>query len=156
MDYTVDTLRAMPNIDLWHLHLQFETQDRDARLVARTLAPKHSCVHVPTNHHSAIDNDKYDLDFRQYMEDHPEEIFTTQFPEDMVIENIRDINGGDWILTSFTVTLCFDKELPWLFPELKPDNKHYTFDVIVHVKFKDGLISSERIYWDKEKLYGKE
>ena len=40
-------------------------------------------------------------------------------------------------------------------PGIPPTGKLIEVDIVVFIEFRDGLMSSERIYWDQRQCYGK-
>ena len=51
----------------------------------------------------------------------------------------------DEIIFSFTHT----EEMPWMLPGVAPTNKHVEVPLVVIVKFRDGKLAHEHIYWDQ-------
>jgi carboxymethylenebutenolidase len=51
----------------------------------------------------------------------------------------------DEIIFSFTHTL----EMPWMLPGVAPTNRRVEVPLVVIVKFRDGKLAHEHIYWDQ-------
>jgi len=49
------------------------------------------------------------------------------------------------MIFSFTHT----EEMPWMLPGVAATNKHVDIPLVVIVKFRDGKLSHEHIYWDQ-------
>ena len=51
----------------------------------------------------------------------------------------------DEIIFSFTHT----QEMPWMLPGVAPTNRHVEVPLVVIVKFREGKLAHEHIYWDQ-------
>jgi carboxymethylenebutenolidase len=51
----------------------------------------------------------------------------------------------DEMIFSFTHT----EEMPWMLPGVAPTNKFVRVPLVVIVKFRDGKLAHEHIYWDQ-------
>jgi carboxymethylenebutenolidase len=51
----------------------------------------------------------------------------------------------DEMIFSFTHT----EEMPWMLPGVPPTNRFVKVPLVVIVKFRDGKLAHEHIYWDQ-------
>jgi carboxymethylenebutenolidase len=49
------------------------------------------------------------------------------------------------MIFSFTHT----KEMPWMLPGIPPTNRRVDIPLVAIVKFRDGKLAHEHIYWDQ-------
>ena len=51
----------------------------------------------------------------------------------------------DEMIFSFTHSM----EMPWMLPGIAPTNKHVEVPLVAIVRFRDGKLAHEHIYWDQ-------
>jgi carboxymethylenebutenolidase len=49
------------------------------------------------------------------------------------------------MIFSFTHT----QEMPWMLPGVAPTNRHVQIPLVAIVRFRDGKLAHEHIYWDQ-------
>jgi carboxymethylenebutenolidase len=49
------------------------------------------------------------------------------------------------MIFSFTHT----QEMPWMLPGVPPTNRHVEIPLVAIVRFRDGKLAHEHIYWDQ-------
>lgn len=130
-------------VELWEHHTAYEFEARDADLTVSTMVDDATVMHLPTMSGGA---GKENL--RHYYAD----VFIPGIPVGTVNEPVARSVGDDSIVDELIVRLTHDQEVPFLLPGLAPTGKAVEVPLVVVVKFRDGLMATERLYWDQAML----
>ena len=60
--------------------------------------------------------------------------------------------GADQVVDELILSFTHDVPLDYMLPRIPPTGKHVELAHVVVMKFKDGKISHEHIYWDQASL----
>jgi carboxymethylenebutenolidase len=124
-------------------HLRDEFQLHDAAATMQTMTENPHLYHVPT---MMGGNNREEI-FAFYR-DH----FVTKWPADTkpihISRTIGEYQLVDELVMSFTHDIVMDAMLPGI----PPTGKKVLLPVVVVVKFQDGKVAHEHIYWDQATL----
>ena len=85
---------------------------------------------------------------RRFYGDH----FIGKWPEDIEITPVSRTVGEDQVVDELVLAFTHDIEMPQLLPGVTPTGRHVRLPFCVVVKFDDGKVAHEHIYWDKASL----
>jgi carboxymethylenebutenolidase len=133
----------MPSPDLaqlWEEHTAHEFSTHDTARTLDTMVDDAYVNHVPvmTGGRGKVElGHFYSTDFIPSM---PPDTKLTP-----VSRTVSEDQLVDEIIFSFTHTL----EMPWMLPGVAPTNRRVEVPLVVIVKFRDGKLAHEHIYWDQ-------
>src|ERR1700693_4306446 len=125
---------------LWeeHTNHEFGTRDTDATLA--TMADDAYVNHVPVLTGGAGKSALrifYSVDFIPAM------------PPDTKLTPISRTVGEDQLVDEMIFSFTHTQEMPWMLPGIPPTNRYVEVALVVLVRFRDGKIAHEHIYWDQ-------
>jgi len=75
--------------------------------------------------------------------------FIVVSPSDHEMLPVSRTVGADQIVDEMLVKFTHNNEIDWLLPGVKPTGKRVEIAIVAIVKFIDGKIAHEHIYWDQ-------
>jgi len=127
-------------IEIWEAHLasEFVAKDAEAALNTMTEDAYVSCIPSMTGGYSkeAV---------RNFYCHH----FIGKVPPDMQITLVSRTVGEDQLVDEMIWGFTHTEEIPFMLPGVSPTNKYVEVPGIAIVKFHEGKIANERIYWDQ-------
>jgi carboxymethylenebutenolidase len=124
-------------------HLRDEFELHDAAATMETMSAKPHLYHVPT---MAGGNARDEI-FKFYR-DH----FVTKWPADTSTTRVSRTIGEDQLVDELVMTFTHDVVMDALLPGVAPSGRHVSLPVVVVVKFHEGKVAHEHIYWDQASL----
>jgi carboxymethylenebutenolidase len=121
-------------------HLRAEFVAHDAAATMETMTADPHLYHAPT----MLGGNGRDEIFHFYR-DH----FVTKWPKDTIARRISRTVGQDQIVDELVMDFTHDTMVDALLPGVPPSGKHVLLPVVVVVKFRDGKVAHEHIYWDQ-------
>lgn len=126
-------------LDLWGLHNKYEFGDRDVAATMTTMGPSPYNVCIPTRRGGG----SFDSVTRFYSKE-----FVTINPPDIAATVVSITVGETQVVEENICSFTHSVEMPWILPGVPPTGRKIKVPLVVIVGFKDGLVSSEHIYWD--------
>jgi carboxymethylenebutenolidase len=125
---------------LWeeHTNHEFSTRDTDATLA--TMADDAYVNHVPVLTGGAGKSALrlfYSVDFIPRM------------PPDTKLTPISRTVGEDQLVDEMIFSFTHTQEMPWMLPGIPPTNRYVEVALVAIVRFRDGKLAHEHIYWDQ-------
>ncbi|MFD9002996.1 nuclear transport factor 2 family protein [Streptomyces sp. NPDC059582] len=127
-------------VALWEQHTAYEFETKDADLTVSTMVDDASVMHLPT-----MSGGSGKEHLRRYYRD----VFIPGIPQNTVTETVDRSVGDDFLVEEILMRMRHDQEIPFLLPGLAPTGRDLEVPLLVKVKFRDGLMESERLYWDQ-------
>jgi carboxymethylenebutenolidase len=127
-------------IRLWEEHLAHEFQTHDTEATLDTMVPDSYVNHIPTmtgGYGRAALRAFYSRDFIPTM------------PPDMTITPVSRTVGEDQLVDEMIVSFTHSRVVPWMLPGVAPTGRHVRVPLVAIVRFRDGKIAHEHIYWDQ-------
>ncbi|PYT27997.1 MAG: hypothetical protein DMG57_16490 [Acidobacteria bacterium] len=126
--------------ELWDQHTAHEFSTRDTERTLDTMVEDAYVNHVPvmTGGHG-----KQELR-RFYSTD-----FIPRMPPDTRFTPVSRTVGEDQLVDEIIFSFTHTEEMPWMLPGVAPTNKHVEVPLVVIVKFRNGKLAHEHIYWDQ-------
>lgn len=133
----------MPKHDLaslWDLHCKFEFETCDVDATMETMVAEPYVNHVPTMTggvgHSQV---------KRFYTHH----FIGGNPPDTELVPISRTIGTDQIVDEMLFKFTHTCEIDWMLPGVPPTGKRVEIPLVAIVKFVDGKVAHEHIYWDQ-------
>ncbi len=133
----------MPTHDLvalWEAHCRYEFETRDVDATMATMVAEPYVNHVPTLT-GGVGHDMLKRFYKYH--------FIGGNPPDTELEPISRTVGEDQIVDEMVFKFTHTSEVDWMLPGVKPTGKRVEVPLIAIVKFVDGQVAHEHIYWDQ-------
>jgi carboxymethylenebutenolidase len=130
-------------VELWERHAGYEFEDKDADAAVSTMVSDASVIHLPTMSGATG---------REALREYYRNVFIPGIPDGTVNEPIARFVGDDFLVDQAIMKVRHDREIPYLLPDLAPTGVVLEVPFAVFVTFRDGLMSSERLYWDQAQV----
>ncbi len=124
-------------------HVKHEFVDHDVDATMRTMVPEPYLLHVPT-----LTGGLGGSEVRRFYERH----FVGKWPSDTKVSQISRTVGTDQVVDELMLSFTHDVPLAFMLPGVPPTGKPVELPVVVVMKFKNGKIAHEHIYWDQASL----
>ena len=125
---------------LWEEHTNHEFSTRDTEATLATMADDAYVNHVPVLTggvgKSAL-RIFYSVDFIPAM------------PPDTKLTPISRTVGEDQLVDEMIFSFTHTLEMPWMLPGIPPTNRYVEVALVAIVRFRDGKLAHEHIYWDQ-------
>jgi carboxymethylenebutenolidase len=127
-------------VALWedHIRHEFDTKDTDATLA--TMVADAYVDHVPV-----LTGGRGQAELRQFYATH----FIPKMPPDMQMTPVSRTVGGDQLVDEMVITFTHSIEMDWMLPGIAPTGRPVEVALVVIVRFRDGKLAHEHIYWDQ-------
>lgn len=133
----------MPQADLaqlWEEHTNHEFSTRDTELTLATMVEDAYVNHVPVLTGGA---GKRALRIF-YSQD-----FIPKMPPDTKLTPISRTVGEEQLVDEMIFSFTHSQEMPWMLPGIPPTNRFVEVALVAIVRFRDGKLAHEHIYWDQ-------
>ena len=125
---------------LWEEHSAHEFSTRDTEATLKTMVEDAYVNHIPVltgGRGKAALREFYSKDFIPVM------------PPDTALTPISRTVGTDQLVDEMIFSFTHSVEMPWMLPGVKPTGKFVEVPLVAIVKFRDGKLAHEHIYWDQ-------
>ena len=133
-------MHLMDISSLWEEHTTHEFATRDTEATLATMVEDAYVNHIPVltgGHGKAALREFYSKDFIPMM------------PPDTTLEPISRTVGSDQLVDEMIFSFTHTMEMPWMLPGVPPTGKRVEIPLVAIVKFRDGKLAHEHIYWDQ-------
>jgi carboxymethylenebutenolidase len=125
---------------LWEEHIRHEFSTRSTEDTLRTMVEDAYVDHVPvltggSGHH----------ELRQFYSTH----FIPRMPPDMEMTPVSRTIGTDQLVDEMVIKFTHSLEMDWMLPGIPPTGRRVEVALVVIVRFRDGKLAHENIYWDQ-------
>jgi carboxymethylenebutenolidase len=121
-------------------HMRYEFVDLDVDATMRTMIAQPHLTHVPT-----LTGGRNWEEVRNYYRDH----FIGHWPADTKMIPISRTVGADQVVDEFIVCFTHDIVMDTMLPGVPPTGKYVELPHVAVVKFENGKVAHEHIYWDQ-------
>src|SRR5215467_8441769 len=125
---------------LWQEHTSHEFSMRDTEATLATMVDDAYVNHVPV----LTGGVGKEALRRFYSAD-----FIPKMPPDTKLTPISRTVGDDQLVDEMIFSFTHTQEMPWMLPGIPPTNRHVEVALVAIVRFKDGKLAQEHIYWDQ-------
>jgi carboxymethylenebutenolidase len=125
---------------LWEAHCRHEFETRDVDATMATMVAEPYVNHIPTMTGGVGHNE-----LKRFYRYH----FIGENPPDTELEPISRTIGSDQIVDEMIFKFTHTTEVDWMLPGVKPTGKRVEVPLVAIVRFVDGKVAHEHIYWDQ-------
>jgi carboxymethylenebutenolidase len=125
---------------LWEEHMRHEFETKST---ADTLATMVEDAYV--NHVPVMTGGVGQAALRQFYATH----FIPKMPPDMAMTPISRTIGTDQLVDEMVINFTHSVEIDWMLPAIAPTGRPVEVALVVIVRFRDGKLAHEHIYWDQ-------
>ena len=75
--------------------------------------------------------------------------FVNSNPKDTKIVPVSRTIGADQLVDEVLFCFTHDVEIDWMLPGIKPTGKYVEVPLVAIIRFRDGKLCHEHIYWDQ-------
>ncbi len=129
-----------PLLDLWQKHLEYEFTTRDTEATLATMTPDAYVNHIPVMT-GGVGREA----LREFYSKH----FIPQMPPDTKITPLSLTVGEDQVVDEMIFEFTHTVAMDWMLPGIAPTGKHVRVPLVAIVRFRDGKVAHEHIYWDQ-------
>ena len=133
----------MPPLDLsqlWEEHTQHEFATRDTEATLATMVEDAYVNHVPV-----MTGGFGKSALRHFYSC----VFIPCMPPDTTLTPISRTVGEDQLVDEMIFSFTHTQEMPWMLPGVAPTNARVEVALVAIVRFRDGQLAHEHIYWDQ-------
>ena len=133
----------MPNSDLstlWEEHTAHEFSTRDTEATLATMVEDAYVNHVPV-----LTGGQGKAELRRFYSTD----FIPRMPPDTKLTPVSRTVGKDQLVDEMVFSFTHTIEMPWMLPGVAPTNKHVEVPLVAIVRFREGKLAHEHIYWDQ-------
>lgn len=125
---------------LWEEHTRHEFATRNTEATLETMVDDAYVNHVPVLT-GGVGKDAlrtfYSHDFIPCM------------PLDTKLTPVSQTVGEDQLVDEMIFSFTHTQEMPWMLPGIPPTNRYVEVALVAIVRFRDGKLAHEHIYWDQ-------
>ena len=127
-------------VSLWEEHIrhEFDTKNTDETLA--TMVPDAYVDHVPV-----LTGGRGHDELRRFYSTH----FIPKMPPDMTMTPVSRTVGADQLVDEMVISFTHTIEMDWMLPGIPPTGKRVEVALVVIIRFRDGKLAHEHIYWDQ-------
>jgi len=75
--------------------------------------------------------------------------FIPSMPPDTKLTPISRTVGDEQLVDEMIFSFTHTQEMPWMLPGIPPTNRHVEVALVAIVRFREGKLAHEHIYWDQ-------
>ena len=121
-----------------HIAREFADQDVDATMETMVPEPYVQCVPTMTGGFGGHA-------VRSFYSEH----FVNQIPKDAKVTPISRTIGKDQVVDELIISFTHDTQWDYILPGIPPTGKRVEIPHVVVMKFENGKVAHEHIYWDQ-------
>jgi len=125
---------------LWRAHIGYEFSTRDTEATLATMTDDAYVNHIPV-----MTGGIGKKELREFYSQH----FIPKMPPDTVITPVSLTCGEDQIVDEMIFEFTHTIEMDWMLPGIAPTGRHVKVPLVAIVRFRDGKVAHEHIYWDQ-------
>jgi carboxymethylenebutenolidase len=127
-------------VALWEEHIrhEFDTKSTDDTLA--TMVADAYVDHVPV-----LTGGRGRAELREFYSTH----FIPRMPPDMEMTPVSRTVGSDQLVDEMVISFTHTVEIDWMLPGVAPTGRPVEVALVVIVRFRDGKLAHEHIYWDQ-------
>jgi carboxymethylenebutenolidase len=75
--------------------------------------------------------------------------FIPAMPPDTTLTPVSRTVGGNQLVDEMIFSFTHTQEIPWMLPGIPPTNRRVEVPLVAIVRFREGKLAHEHIYWDQ-------
>src|ERR1051325_11342826 len=129
-----------PLARLWEEHIRHEFETRSTADTIATMVEDAYVDHVPV-----LTGGSGKAELTEFYSTH----FIPKMPPDLEIIPVSRTIGTDQLVEELVLKFTHSIEMDWMLPGIPPTNRCVEAALVVVVRFRDGKVAHEHIYWDQ-------
>jgi carboxymethylenebutenolidase len=125
---------------LWEEHTRHEFATGDTEATLATMVEDAYVNHIPV-----LTGGYGKAALREFYS----ERFIPTTPPDTTLTPVSRTVGQDQLVDEMIFSFTHTKEMPWMLPGVAPTGRHVEVPLVAIVRFRDGKLAHEHIYWDQ-------
>ena len=125
---------------LWEEHIRYEFETKNTDDTIATMVEDAYVNHVPV-----MTGGFGKPELRQFYAAH----FVPKMPPDLQMTSVSRTIGTDQLVEEIVLKFTHTVEVDWMLPRLPPTGRPVEVGLVVVVRFRDGKLAHEHIYWDQ-------
>jgi carboxymethylenebutenolidase len=125
---------------LWQQHTDHEFVTRDTEATLATMVEDAYVNHIPV-----LTGGRGKDALRAFYSND----FIPKMPPDTTLIPVSRTVGEDQLVDEMIFSFTHTQEMPWMLPGVAPTNLPVRIPLVAIVKFRDGKLAHEHIYWDQ-------
>jgi carboxymethylenebutenolidase len=125
---------------LWEEHIRHEFETKSTDDTIATMVEDAYVNHVPV-----MTGGFGKPELRQFYSTH----FIPKMPPDLQMTSVSRTIGTDQLVEEMVLKFTHTLEIDWMLPGIAPTGRQVEVALVVVVRFRDGKVAHERIYWDQ-------
>ena len=125
---------------LWEEHTAHEFSTRDTEATLATMVEDAYVNHVPI-----LTGGRGKTELRRFYSTD----FISRMPPDTTLTPVSRTIGADQLVDEMIFSFTHSIEMPWMLPGVAPTYKRVRIPLVAIVRFRDGKLAHEHIYWDQ-------
>jgi carboxymethylenebutenolidase len=125
---------------LWEEHVRYEFETKNTDDTIATMVDDAYVNHVPV-----MTGGFGKPELRQFYAAH----FIPKMPPDLEMTTVSRTIGTDQLVEEMVVNFTHTIEIDWMLPRIAPTGRRVEVALVVVVRFRDGKVAHEHIYWDQ-------
>jgi carboxymethylenebutenolidase len=124
----------------WEEHVAHEFATRDTEATLATMVEDAYVNHIPVMTGGTG---------KEALREFYSTRFIPQMPADTEIELVSRTIGEDQLVDEMVFSFTHDIPMDWMLPGVAPTGRHVAVPLVAIVRFRDGKLAHEHIYWDQ-------
>lgn len=125
---------------LWEEHTRHEFATRDTEATLATMVDDAYVNHIPV-----LTGGCGKAALREFYSQR----FIPAMPPDTELIPVSRTVGADQLVDEMIFSFTHTQEMPWMLPGVTPTNRRVEVPLVAIVRFRDGKLAHEHIYWDQ-------
>jgi carboxymethylenebutenolidase len=125
---------------LWEEHTNHEFVTRDTESTLATMADDAYVNHVPVMTGGFG---------KPALHEFYSQRFIPSMPPDTTLTPVSRTVGENQLVDEMIFSFTHTQEMPWMLPGVRPTNRHVEIPLVAIVRFREGKLAHEHIYWDQ-------
>lgn len=125
---------------LWEEHTSHEFTTRDTEATLATMVDDAYVNHIPV-----LTGGRGKAALREFYSQR----FIPAMPPDTTLTPVSRTVGSDQLVDEMIFSFTHTREMPWMLPGVAPTNRRVEIPLVAIVRFHDGKLAHEHIYWDQ-------
>ena len=131
---------AFDLVRLWEEHVRHEFDTRSTGATLATMVDDAYVDHVPV-----LTGGSGKAQLEQFYSTH----FIPKMPPDLEMTPISRTVGTDQLVDEMVIRFTHSIGMDWMLPGIAPTGRRVEVALVVIVRFRDGKLAHEHIYWDQ-------
>ena len=125
---------------LWEEHVRHEFETKNVDDTIATMVDDAYVNHIPV-----LTGGSGKEELRQFYATH----FIPRMPPDLDMTLVSRTIGTDQLVEEMVLKFTHSIEIDWMLPGIAPTGRHVEVPLVAIVRFRDGKVAHEHIYWDQ-------